>query len=212
MFRNVINKNSQTVADGTHLGKNQQTLFHRFVLGFKRSHWLSIDFGIGCVHTSVVIMICLFHLLTVRIDILTLSFSGEAPELPRPKASGPKLASRSSTRGPRGWRESKGKILGMGEKGVSADFQAKQPSNPDKCANLQASCKCGGASVSDPEQAVDILLKDAEVYNPIFEALMNFLVNEAAGKTDAKFDWHKPRVVTAPIKGKPRCVEKIKQK
>ena len=137
--------------------------------------------------------------------------SGDPPLLPRPSgAHTTRRAQRSSTRDEHGWRVSKGEILGKGEKEVRADVA--QPSNPDKCANLQASCKCGGKDVSDPEQAVDILLKDAEVYNPIFEALMNFLVNEAAGKTDAKFDWHKPRVVTAPIKGKPRCVEKIKQK
>ena len=136
--------------------------------------------------------------------------SGDPPLLPRPSgAHTTRRAQRSSTRDEHGWRVSK-EILGKGEKDARADVA--QPSNPDKCANLQASFKCGGASVSDPDQAVDILLKDAEVYNPIFEALMNFLVNEADGKTDAKFDWHKPRVVTAPIKGKPRCVEKIKQK
>ena len=138
--------------------------------------------------------------------------SGDPPLLPRPSgAHTTRRAQRSSTRDEHGWRVSKGEILGKGEKEVRADVA--QPSNPDKCANLQASCKCGGKDVSDPEQAVDILLKDAEVYNPIFEALMNFLVNEAAGKTDEKgFKWRKPEVVPAPIKGKPRCVEKIKQK
>ena len=130
---------------------------------------------------------------------------GNPPPLPRPSgATQPRLASRTSTRGQKGWRESKD-ILGT-------PFRTGVPEG-NKCANLQASCKCGGEGVTDPAQAVDVLLKDAEVYNPIFEGLMHSLVKEAAGKTDANgFEWRKPEIDTAPIKGKPRCVEKIKQK
>ena len=141
----------------------------------------------------------------------------EPPKLPRPSGvCKPKIAMRASNRGEHGWRASKGKMLTDYEKGIGDGFKyaqpSKGPSKAQKCANLQSSCKCGGEEITDPEAAVDILLKDAAIYDPIFAKLMKQLVDAAESKTDDRFVFTKPKISTAPIKGKARCIEKIKQK
>ena len=135
------------------------------------------------------------------------------PKLPRPDGSSKPKGVRASNRGEHGWRMSKGDLLTEYDKGTSKEFKDAQPPSANKCANLQSSCKCGGEGVTDPNTAVDILLKDAATYDPIFAKLMNHLVDAAERhETDDRFVFTKPEISTAPVKGKARCIEKIKQK
>ena len=139
----------------------------------------------------------------------------QTPEIPQHEAydgkiPGQRLSSADLENG--GWRTSKdlianGKLIGDYGEGETP---------PNKCSNLQASCKCGGGETTDPGKAADELLKDAKKYNPLFTKLLYWLKEqgEKVSETDhgSDFAWDVPKVKPVGLKGKARMLEKIEQK
>ena len=121
-------------------------------------------------------------------------------------------AKRASSAGTdRTWRKSKDILKNVGE--LVGDYAEEK--GPEKCSNLQPSCKCG-LHTTDPAKAAAALTKDAKKYNPLFENLLHWLKSKgdeaSKNKPATDFTWTPPKIKTAPIKGEDRMVEKIHQK
>lgn len=81
---------------------------------------------------------------------------------------------------------------------LAADYDV----GPQKCANLQASCKFDkGGDMKNPKDVTAALLIDAKKYNPLFEVLLNWLKAQGEAKKDdgAPFTWTEPKVVTVNV-------------